>query len=922
MRKGLMIGFPLLALAAAGGGYLYLHQGHPIDAAKRRMASGNMSGAELYLRQAVRDQPNSAEAAFLLGEVDLSLGQPEAAELELRRALAHGYDRRPIILPLGQAYLQQRHFQEALHDFQPDTAPPGGLGDTLTIRAAAMLSLGDTKGAQATIAQAEQASPTQIETQLTAARIALAADDIATASAHTAKILAADPKQADALLIDADLALRRGDTRTALANAQTVLAKNPNRVDARLIEARTLAAQGQTDGARTSLHKVLRASPKNVGANYLESMLAIQQGDYPSADNAMTNINTVIGQLPRGFYFMAVTKLGMGQPAQAEEAITKFLSKSPDDLSGLKLLAFIDLSRQHPDRTLALLNDARLAGHQDAEMLDLKGRALSMQGNSKAAEDTLRQAAKLAPKDTQILNRLAAAELARGKSADAEAELRHSLTLEPNQRLAGEAIVQADLARGDIPAALADVEKLRTRIGDAEEVGVLAAQVRIAGLDMDGAETQLRDVLQRFPDSQPATLNLVRIYGLRGDVPGAEKLLESWLRRHPGDEVALDVLLPTLLASKQGERAVGVAEAAHEAAPDNLGIIAALAGVYVQVRTPERAAALLDRASAETNPQLDTLRARVLATLGHYEQAEDAFRATIRQTPGNLRARTDLAALLVSRKKFDDARTVLQEGLAQTPGNPLLLGGLVGVDLKERGIDAALATAAVLRTDPQNLPIANSLAGDAWLSMGDKSKAAAAYQAAYRTSPSSDLATKAASSLDETGNTSQAMTLLSGWVASHHDDIGALAILSSLELKSNDLVDAEEHLDSVLAARPNDVGTLNNLAWVKEQQGEHAQAKSLAERAYFERPVPEVADTLGWILARQGETQKALTLLAQAAANQTKPDSKATAQYHYGWALNAAGRNDEAKAQLQLAVDSKAEFSEHDDARHLLASLK
>lgn len=920
MRKALIIGLPVLALVAAGGAWVVLHHSDRIAAAKARMNHGDMHGAELYLREVVRQHPENAEAAFLLGRVDLALGNPEAAELELRRALERHYDRKAIILPLGQAYLQQHHFDEAMRDFTPEGAPAGGLGDTLTIRAAAQLSLGDTKGAQATIAQAEAVSPKSRDAQLTAARIDLAAGDLVAAGTHTASILAAEANQPDAVLINAEIALRQNDAKAALADAQGILAVAPNRLDARMIEARALAALNQADAARLSLQKVLRGSPKNVGANFLEAMLAIQQGDYPAADTAMTNISTVINQLPRGFYFLAVTKLGMGQPAQAEEAVTKFLAKSPDDLSGLKLLAFIDLSRQHPDRTLAVLHDSKLAQHPDAETLDLQGRALAMEGDSKGAEASLTQATKMAPQDVQILNRLAAAELSRGETGNAEAELRHSLEISPNQRLAGEAIVQADLARGDIPEAIADVETLRKRIGDAEEVGVLAAQVRIAGLDMDGAEAQLRDVLKRFPDSRPAMLNLIRIYGLRGDVPNAQKLLEAMLRKHPDDEAALDVLLPTLFASNQVERAMAVAEAAHEAAPNNVGITAALAGTYVRAKQPQRAAGLLDRASAETNPQLDVLRARVLTAEGKTDQAVTAYQNVLQTSPNDLRARADMAALLVTLKRFDDARTALHDGLQQSPGNPALLGALVGVDLKQSGIETALATAAALRTDPQNLPAANSLAGDAWLTIGDMKKAAAAYTAAYRLNPSSELVTKAANALAKSGNANQAEGLLSGWVANHADDIAAQAVLSSLELQSNNLVDAEAHLNAVLALRRNDTATMNNLAWVLEQKGQHEEAKRLAERAYFQSPVPEVGDTLGWILARQGENDKALMLLSQAVTNLTG-NAKAAAQYHYAWALNAAGRNDEAKAQLHAALDSKSDFTDRDDAQKLLESL-
>jgi putative PEP-CTERM system TPR-repeat lipoprotein len=920
MRKAFIIGLPVLVVASLAAAWLTLRSGDPVAAAKQRMAQADMRGAELYLRKALHQQPNNPEVPFLLGRVDLALGNPEAAELELRRARDHGYDPRAIILPLGQAYLGQHHFDAVLRDFMPQQAPPGGQADTETIRAAAQLALGDIKGAEDTIAQAEAAAPKSRDTLLTAARIALAANDLNGASTRAAKVLAAEPNQPEALLLIAEIAIRHNDPKSALASARQILSTTPNRLDARMMEARALAALNQTAAARAAVQKVLRGTPKSAGANYLSAMLAIQAGDYPAADAALTTISTLVSELPRGFYFVAVTKLGMGQPAQAEEAATKFLTKSPDDPGGLKLMAFIDLARRHPERALALLQSGVLAAHPDSDTLDLQGRAQAMAGDMKAARTSFSEAAKLAPTDVQILNRLAAAELDLGQTKDAEAQLQQSLALSPKQRLAGEAIVQAALARGDIPAALADVERLRQAIGDAEEVGVLAAQVRIAALDLPAAEAQLRDVLRRFPDSRAAKLNLARIYGLRGDEAAAQDMLMSQLKRHPDDEAVLNVLLPSLFSSGHVEQAVSVAEAAHTAAPDSVGIIAALAGTYVRAHQSARAVALLDRASTLSSPVLDLLRARALVVDGKPDQAEEAFRAVLRQTPDDLRARSELAGLLVANKDYDGARAVLREGLEQSAGNAVLLGGLVGVELKQRGIQAAVALAATLRADPQNRPAADALAGDAWMTAGDARHASAAFLAAYKLAPNGDLATKAAGALAETGSGDQAISLLSAWVASHPGDIGAQAVLSSLYIKANRLADAAAHLDAVLSVRRTDVTALNNLAWIKQQQGDIAGARNLAERAYFQSPTPEVADTLGWILARQGETALALTMLSQAALHQSGA-GQASAAYHYGWALNAAGRTDEAKEQLKAALASKADFPDRADAQALMNSL-
>ena len=921
MRKALTFGLPVLAVVLAALAWTLLQTGDPIANARQRMARQDMRGAEFYLRQALRRQPSNAEAAFLLGKVDLATGNPQAAELELRRARDHGYDQAAVVFPLGQAYLQQQRDDEVLRDFNVEHAPASERGDILTLRAAAQLSLGDAAGAASTIGLAEAAAPNARETLLTSARIALSRDDLEGATKRVTRILAREPQQPDAILLQCEIAMRRNDPAAALAGAQKILSDNPGRLDARMMEARALAASNKLDAARVSVAQVLRGAPKNISANFLSAMLALQNSDYSTADTALTRIGPVVDRLPRGFYFLALTKLGIGQPAQAEEAASKFLAKAPDDVAGLKLLAFVELARGEPAAALRLLRQGPLAVHPDADTLDLTGRAQAMSGDLQAASKSFAQAVERSPSDVGFLNRLAVAHLNLGDNDAAIADLRRSLQIAPKQSLAGTAIVEASLARGDISGAKQGVADLRRRIGDDEQVGVLSAQVKLAALDLDGAEAELHDVLRKFPNSRSATLGLVRIASARGDKATAESLLEDLLRKNPADVGALDLLLPELFNTHRIDLAVRFAEAAHTAAPDNQAATAALANAYVVANQPERAIGLLDRASAETNPQLDGLRANILANAGKTEQAEQILRTILRQTPTNLRVRVDLAGMLTRAKRYDDARAVLNEGLQKNEGNPILLGALIGVDLRAGGVKPALATAERLSADPHNLPAAYALPGDAWTASGNAGEAATAYLAAYHANPSGALATKAAGALAASGSSDRAITLLAEWTASHPQDLPAQTQLSSLYMAARLFPEAEQHLNAILAVRQDDAGTLNNLAWVEQQRGNVAQATALAERAYFQSPVPEIADTLGWILARQGDAQRALPLLQQAITD-PNPAPQAAALYHYGYALNASRRPDDARIQLQKAVTTKAAFSEREDALRLLANLK
>jgi putative PEP-CTERM system TPR-repeat lipoprotein len=610
--------------------------------------------------------------------------------------------------------------------------------------------------------------------------------------------------------------------------------------------------------------------------------------------------------------------MNAGQPAQAEEAVSKFLTTHPDDLPARKLMAFIDLSRHRPADARAQLQDAAASGHPDADTLTLLGRAQAMTGDDRSAEATLAKAQALAPQDRDILNRLASVRLSLGETGAADQDLRHSLALDPHQAKTGETLVRGLLERGDTKGASDALAQLRQALGETEITSVLQAEIQIAAYDLPGAQNTLQAALKQFPDGDSAVLLLARVDGRLGQVDAAEALLGGLLHRHPAEEPALQMQLPLLLAQGKTDQAVALAEAAHEAAPGKPAIVAALAATYLRAHDPDRAIALLERAAAVSqDPALTLLRAQALMSAKRTDAAHDAYRELLEAAPASTEPRRELALLELAEDDADEARGTLRDGLHISPGNMLLMSTLVGIDLKTGGTAAALRTAAALAADPANLPGARLLAGDIWMTAKDPARAADAYLAAYKAAPSSTLAAHAADAMAHAGRLHDADALLTAWLATHADDTAALALLSSFELLEKKLPDAEARLQHLVTLQPADAAALNNLAWLHGQQGDFTGALALAKRAYFIAPEPSTADTLGWIMARSGDTADALPLLQKASDAGHAPDQL----YHYAAVLAQAGEKDKARPILKQVLSQKGNFDEKADAQKLLDSL-
>ncbi len=262
----------------------------------------------------------------------------------------------------------------------------------------------------------------------------------------------------------------------------------------------------------------------------------------------------LLGQFPRGFYFMAITKYNEGQGEQVgADAASHYLAHNPNDPDAIKLSARIELASRRFPHAIEILNRALDIGQADADILDLLGRAYSLNGQPVQAIQTLQRAAALAPDNAEILTRLASIRMGMGDVSGATSDLEHSLEVAPTGTDAGEVLVTAALASGDLDKAVLALDRLKRLEGDSEAVGNLAGMIKMAQLDLDGARTVLSDAAKRYPQSARTKLNLAKVLIVQNKPKDAEQLLNEVLEHDPANlPWALNALVPIVVARWPG----------------------------------------------------------------------------------------------------------------------------------------------------------------------------------------------------------------------------------------------------------------------------------------------------------------------------------------------------------------------------------
>ena len=904
MRKLVIAAVAAVVLAggAAGGWWTY-HRffRDPLKVADELLAKGRYQAAALELREAVQRHPENALAQVRLASVQLLLGDPVAAERELRLAKTEGYKGTDLLPKLAEAMLMQRHDRQLLSELSTDGLPPADAADLWVVRGLAELSVGDIAAARDAAEAAERLAPKSAKAALLAARAAVAERQPGWALVQLDRALELNPRYSEALLFKAGILRAEGrpDDALPVLDEAVKLARRPLDVAAAYMSrAGALLASGQDQKALADIAVVLKRAPKSPAANYLELLAEVRQKDWHAADATLTRIQPILGRLPRGEYYQALVKTNVGQIEQAAEAISHYSARNPRDPDGWRLLARVDLAagrKADAEAALAKVTGIMPTAEEEALVAD--------------RAETPRE-----------LTQLASLQIGAGDLTKASRDLDRSLEAMPTAAdLAAKAVVAA-LRDGDLKRAATALATLAKQPRTSpERLAALTGAVRLAELNLQGAHAAFADGLKTVPGSVPLKLDLARVLMLEGRPADAEALIAPVLAAAPANKTLLVTMLDIYAGTNQLDRARAAIAAARAARPHDPNLLLIEAAFLEHHGDPAAAFALLNGTSssdiANTRP-LQSLRVRLLLELGRPKDAIEAARGLLLAAPDDLRARRQLIDLLLTEKQYTEAIDLARKGLQESPGNRVMLQSYVGATLQMSGIDAALKLAETLRKDPANLPAAQLLKGAVYLAAKRPDEAAAAFAAERALTPTGALMVAEAQALLAAGKTDEARKRLTAWVASAPDP-AASDILAALEIDARHWEAAATALKQVIAGRPDDAVALNNLAWVDmELHDPHAEA--LAHRAYLLMANGQSADTLGWILTKEGKKTIGLLLLRQAAVEMPRD---ASVRYHLASALDDLGQHEAAAKLLQTLMPAPVQFAEKDAAKKLLEKI-
>ncbi|MCB1866046.1 MAG: PEP-CTERM system TPR-repeat protein PrsT [Chromatiales bacterium] len=918
---------------------------------------GDGAAAEQELEKLSRALGTS-DAAF-----QIALGRAYVLQEQFRRLLLR-IDADPGFAPADRAliHILRSHANTGLGDTAAARAEineaikldPGNWQIKLELARISLLD-GDANAAVKHVEQVGNPIAQLFPVRMIAGEAYQAAGDLDKARRAFDAVVQLAPEYQPARLRRAWVALLQRDTRTAQVDLDFLRAQNAEPILVRQYQAVAHYVDGRYAEAEQTLESLLRDKPNEAAASLLLGMTRLELRNW---SGALERLEPYVRQFPDlrvARMALAEALIGGGRAADAISILEDYRKSHGDDAELAKLVsrAYVTIGRL--DETLAVMRDA-LESHQDDPVLAAQeslARIASGEVNETIAELNARIVAR--PDDLPTLVALGAVRLHRKEFAQAREHLERALVQAPESprvllliALSHLAESQAETAETYIDRAAGmgiDVVAPRTLLAmlylhqeklDAAEAliaGLIESRPGEAGLynlhgivlgmrqNTVGARAKFTRAIELQPALIPAYINLARLEidakrpdsarqhylaalqfaptdsqilnrlaeldALTGHPGAALDRLENIWKRDPGNREAALRYLRLLVARRDLAEAVRVGKAVADRFPDTAEVQRLLAIASLERGEVRTARAALDRLIALSADQPD----------GYY-----------------LKARLE-----IGEQHEDRARTLLSKALELDPTHVPAVEELARIEWLAGARDRALDLAVDLQRRLPERAAGFTLEAALLMQGARPLDAAARFADAMDREPTAALAVRRAGALEGGGRPDDAVAVLDDWLTREATNAHVREALALLQHRLGRNAAAIAGYERLLEDHPKHLGALNNLAWLYHAQKD-PRALEFAERARVVYPEhPSVLDTLAWILFETGDKTRALALLDKAVA--LRPDN-AVFRYHRAAALAHAGRNAEARAELERALHDERFVDDRVAAQALLRQLR
>jgi putative PEP-CTERM system TPR-repeat lipoprotein len=869
LRLGLVCAALLLAACDAKSPAALIASGKDF-AAKR-----DYPAAIIQFKAALQLDLTSNEARVQLGKALLDSGDPTAATVELTRALEGKAPTNEVLPSLAAALVQSVSYKKLVTAYGETVLQDRqAQADLKTQVAMAWAALGDRARSEAAIAAALSAVPGHASASILNARMLAGQGKFDEAVALVDEVLSKEQANPEAWLLRGELLnFHKRDAKAAEAAFQRAIASRNGFIAAHSAVIALRLRQRDVDGAKAQAEKLRQVAPNHPHMVLVDAQLAYASGQHGRARELAQALLRVYPDHEDALVLAGAAESKLGSPVQASAHLNKVLNLSPG-LDGARLnLAEVEIKLGQYTKALATLKPLLTSQPPLPGAFALAGDAELRLGNAVVAERHFTQAARLDPADVRLQTAAAVSRMSTGNAAQGLSEL-EAIAKASKETYADEALFAARVKRREFDAALQVLDGLERKASAKAAHHEMRGRVHLARKDFRAARGALEQALQLDPALYAAVASLAYLDLLENKAAQAMQRIQAVVAADPRNTVALVALAE--MKARNGAPVVEVKKLfadAVAASPSDPEPRLKLIEFNLRKRQYKDALAAAQDALAALPGNVRILEAAAHAqtTAGNLEQAANTYRRLAAAIPDSAVPYLRLGEVYSVSGLRDQALAAISKALEIAPDLAEAQVALINALLSSGRPTSALEYAVRRKQAKPGQPSGYSLEALYHARRNDNNAALAALREGALRTNNSELAGKYFSLLLKTGRTADADRFGAGWIKQHPEDAAFEYLLSVADIARGDLRTAESRLRRVVAAYPNNVLALNNLAWVLVTSG-RGGALPYAQRAVdLEPDRPELMDTLA--LALEADKQLGPALDMQKRAVEFAPDN-------------------------------------------------
>lgn len=368
------------------------------------------------------------------------------------------------------------------------------------------------------------------------------------------------------------------------------------------------------------------------------------------------------------------------------------------------------------------------------------------------------------------------------------------------------------------------------------------AQAANAAGKHDAALSAVREAMRTRPDWEAAALLQAQILS-RESRDKALAYLKGFLNTYPSSQEARLAYARQLTAEKRYEEARVEFQRLLEAHPENADIAVTVALLSMQMKDLDAAETQLKRVLELDYKDPDSVRFHLGQVNEERKRYEEAARWYLAVEGGEqyVLSHARYAFMLAKQGRLADGRKHLQSLAAQSPAQRIQLLQIEAQLLRESKAyqDSYDLLVRALESQPDHPELLYDVA----------------------------LAAEKLDRIDVTESNLRRLIKLKPDNAQAYNALGY-----TLADRTDRLTEARNYIEKALQLAPEDPFILDSMGWVEYRMGNHAQGLQYLQRAFEQRPDPEIAAHLGEVLWVKGNKEEAQKVWQEALRD--NPDSE------------------------------------------------